>query len=360
VPPRGYWARKALGKEDPIPPLPVSHSGREVIAISKWQAPAGGVGVPQQVQSLLDGEQRARPIPVNPHRRLKHRGVLHARDVLKAATPDERGIVRTPRHLELLDIRVAPASTRRALAIVDTWLDACLARGYPVEANRERRPRAQALDTWFSLRVYERANRVPAPTPTQLARAKRARPWRTDLQVFEPTGRLDMVLTEQTWDIHEWHETQSRRVEDQLHEVIAEMLRHGQYRRDQEAEHARAHERAALVSRLQRYIDSRVTQLNRAAQQYQEFVALSALVDALAQSAHGRSLEPPVRLVALGRVAESGARAAAHAGEAGFGRNQRAATPTPCDGLADGSHTWRTGTPRPPFCRTTQPRHQVG
>jgi hypothetical protein len=32
VPPRGYWARKEVGKADPIPPV---HTGIDVVTISK-------------------------------------------------------------------------------------------------------------------------------------------------------------------------------------------------------------------------------------------------------------------------------------------------------------------------------------
>ena len=199
------------------------------------------------------------------------------------------------RHLALLDIRVHPKSVTRALAVVETWLDACRTRGYVVEAQGEGRPRVQVLGTWFSLRVAERAVLVKQPTPAQVASAKRRHPYATSVQVFEPTGHLHVVLIENTWDIKEWRETSHLGVDGRWRDLFVEMLRHAQYRRTQAAAEDRRRERTALVGRLQGYIDTRVARLTRAAQQYDEFVTLSRCVAALRESAEARTLEPSVR-----------------------------------------------------------------
>jgi hypothetical protein len=224
TPPRGYWARKTAGTHDPIPPLPVDNSGPAVITISKWTDAATAAAVPAAVQQALDAEQLASAqIVVNLKRRLTNRAVLAAREALRQATPNERGIVRTSKYEPLPDVRVAPASIPRALAILETWLDACAARGYTIKTAADSRPQVQVLNTWFSLRVFERSIRIPNPNTAQLAKAKRLRPWDTHPQVFEPTGRLNLGLVERTWDLHEWRETPNRPIEGQLNATILEM-----------------------------------------------------------------------------------------------------------------------------------------
>src|SRR4051812_17851738 len=70
APPRGYWARKAVEKADAIPPLPLSHDGRDVVVITKWSEPERGT--PPEVQQLMAAESaQEAAIVVGPKRRLK-------------------------------------------------------------------------------------------------------------------------------------------------------------------------------------------------------------------------------------------------------------------------------------------------
>jgi hypothetical protein len=293
TPPRGYWARKTVGTHDPIPPLPVDHSSEAAIAISKWTEPATMGSVPGAVQQALDAEQLpTAQIVVNLKRRLANRAVLAARDALRQATPNERGIVRTSKYEPLPDVRVSPSSIPRALAIVEAWLDACATRGYTLKATAESRPQIQVLGTWFSLRVFERSIRVPNPTAAQLAKAKRLRPWDAHPQVFEPTGRLHLGLVEHTWDVHEWRETPNRPIEAQLNATILEMIRHAQYRLDQEAEHARREAHRAVAERMRARKQKRIKQFQSAATAYQQFLQLETFVAAVSHALEAGPADP--------------------------------------------------------------------
>ena len=293
TPPRGYWARRTAGTHDPIPPLPVDHSGPAVITISKWSESATTVAVPAAVQQALDAEQLpTAQIVVHLKRRLTNRAVLAAREALRQATPNERGIVRTSKYEPLPDVRVAPSSIPRALAIVETWLDACAARGYALKAAADSRPQVQVLGTWFSLRVFERSIRVPNPTAAQLAKAKRLRPWDTHPQVFEPTGRLHLGLVEHTWDLHEWRETPNRPIEGQLNATIVEMIRHAQYRLEQEDKNARREAHRAVAERMRARQEKRIKQLQSAAVAYQQFLQLETFVAAVSDALDAGPTDP--------------------------------------------------------------------
>jgi hypothetical protein len=281
VPPRGYWARKAVGKADPIPPLPSDSSGAVPIVVEKWTEPEGP-SIPAEVQQLLDHEQQPdaqiRVVAGRP----KHSLTIAAGAALRATAPNERGIVRTA--VPLLDMRIGRASIPRALAIADAVLSAFERRGYRVETPRDSHPRVQVFGRWFGFRVEERSSRVPNPTSAQLRRAKRFRPWDPNVKVLEPTGILHVFATEgfdtRMWDIRGWSDTRRQRVDDRLNDVIAAIIERAQYRRDQDAAEARRAERAAVRARLHAAHERRVKHLMTASASYRDFRALSALLRA--------------------------------------------------------------------------------
>ena len=147
--------------------------------------------------------------------------------------------------------------------------------------GREEPPKVQVLGCRFSVRIGEKSSHVANPTPQQIARAKRRHSWGEDVCVMEPTGRLSLTLTEQSWDVQEWHDTKADSLERQLPAVIPQMIRRAEYRRAQQEAEARRQAHAAIVERMQDRQQKRIDRLTTAATSYREFCVLQQFVDAL-------------------------------------------------------------------------------
>jgi hypothetical protein len=127
----GYWARKAAGYKVPQPPLPPLKQGIQSSVTLTARPPRQEPG--QEAAAKIAAEQdEVHLIHVADRLVRAHPLVKQAGQLLRAAKPDEGGLVSGPRDT-CLDVRVAKKNLPRALRIVDALLKALNERGHGVE-----------------------------------------------------------------------------------------------------------------------------------------------------------------------------------------------------------------------------------
>src|SRR5688572_1215582 len=125
-PPRGYWARKAVGEKIPIPPLPAAGPGDPL----SWEK---GVAIVERLPPLElpsrqpKSKRRAGPSP----RPVHHPLVTAWRGFLEEAVPTETGYL-MPRKKNVLDAFVTKAMIRGAADALDAILIELEMRGHRV------------------------------------------------------------------------------------------------------------------------------------------------------------------------------------------------------------------------------------
>jgi hypothetical protein len=135
VPPVGYWQQKAYGCAPERPAFVAApEKFREPIALPLRSPDLEPPPRPPDVEALIaqeDAAQRRVEVPDqlrNPHPLVQHTGHL-----LRAAKPDESGIVRAPWSERCLDIAVAKDNVLRSLRIMNALARAVEARGWSIK-----------------------------------------------------------------------------------------------------------------------------------------------------------------------------------------------------------------------------------
>ena len=128
-PPRGYWARRAVGEKMPVPPLPPAGPGDPL----SWEK---GVAVMERLPPLeLPPEPAKSKGKTGPPKRPAHHPLVTAwRGVLEEAAPTEGGYI-APRKKNVLDAFVTKAMIRSAAEALDAILIELEMRGHRVQLS---------------------------------------------------------------------------------------------------------------------------------------------------------------------------------------------------------------------------------
>ncbi len=209
-PPRGYWARRAVGDIDPTPPLPhLKGATDEVEVVRKGRWPDRE----RIAESLYEGRAApGAPIVVPDRLAQPHPLVMTALSLLKRAKVGN-GLA-TCREESCLDIAVSPPLLPRAARIMNTLILALEERGFPVEVTdviRQPEPdhearshvtRTLVCGEWLRFAITEeRRQYQPASTakpPRGLKGAEREfwSYWNRPRITLIPTGKLVLLMKE--------------------------------------------------------------------------------------------------------------------------------------------------------------------
>ena len=231
LPGRGYWSKKAAGKNVPRMPLPALPPNDAVTPRAKTFSSPPVIAdpeVPGPVADQIASEaDPANAIVVREDLRSPHPLVKATRDVLEGKGHTESWrIGRTPR----LDIDASKEQRRRALRIMDALVRAIEARGWKVElgSGDDRKSYATIFGQRVPFGVRETLKKVAnAPAkPQRLSDGRMYTPWRSTNR-DEHSGLLAFVIRHD-WGhgvLKSWVETKTRRLEERLSEFIINLVK---------------------------------------------------------------------------------------------------------------------------------------
>lgn len=237
-PPRGYWAMLQHGYEVERTPLPAASN--RLLETVEFK-PLLGTSAPADCE----------PVPVPEKLDSPHPLTSAARQQLRAAKPDNAGLVHTDPKLGP-SISVGPASVNRALILFDTLAKAWEARGGKIQMEAQW-DASRRYDTNFaigpdgeSVRIFERTRAMENWTPPKHRSWERHAP-------HNPTGQLVINVSGQYGNDgfrSSWADGKKQRLENMLADVLAaleeQVSRRRQQRLDRECEE-RQKQRAAEV-----------------------------------------------------------------------------------------------------------------
>lgn len=242
VPPVGYWQQKAHGKAPERPLLAaVPEKFIEPIAVPVWSPDLEPPPRSSDVEVLVTQEESAEHrVEVPDQLRNPHRLVHHTGNVLKAAKPDEAGIVRSPWSERCLDISVAKGNVLRGLRIVNAMARAIEARGWSIKLGeaRDQSTHVGLLGQTVQIALIERTIRSEhaVTRKDQEDLNKYGRSWGPKWD-YRPSGSLELRLKETAGHglRRAWVDLEDKPLEDQLNAVLVGIVLVADAKRTQQA-----------------------------------------------------------------------------------------------------------------------------
>ena len=229
TPPRGYWAKVAVGqriRRPPIPKLPVAMRGSEetVIVFHQPPRPAPKELVAQQAEDDSPAGVRRR-FEAAPENRITvpaileqpHALVASSVLLLRKAKVDEDLRLRT-RGMKCVALKVSLSAVDRALRIYDALFKALEARGHRVALvtkDNETSTVVQIDGDQVGIEIQEHVTRTEVPP------LKPQPGWYSKRYVWEATGRMSFLLTESYLSVRsKWSDGARQNLNDMLNDVI--------------------------------------------------------------------------------------------------------------------------------------------
>ena len=199
LPPLGYWAKVAAGKNPRVVPLPTKHSGptqydRRILVDERASESSQ-----RREQLLASTAPKSWPtVTVKDSATDVHEAVRRCANRIGSRARLPTGLYEVRAH-DVFSVRVSEAQKDRALRVIDAVLVAALAAGARlVPGKRDGVPiHLELMGQCVRLRVDEEVHRTQRE-PTAAEKAKQLKePWyRPDLSVFSPTGKLKLSATQ--------------------------------------------------------------------------------------------------------------------------------------------------------------------
>jgi hypothetical protein len=229
TPPRGYWAKVAVGqriKRPPLPKLPAAMRGSEetLIVFHQPPRPAPRELVAQQAEDYSPAGVRRR-FEAAPENRIvvpaileqPHALVASSVLLLRKAKVDEDLRLRT-RGLTCVALKVSLSAVDRSLRIYDALFKALEARGHRVALvtkDNETSTVVHVDGEQVGIEIQEHLTRTEVPP---------LRPqtgWYSKRYVWEATGRLTFVLTESFLIVRgKWSDGARQNLDEMLNDIV--------------------------------------------------------------------------------------------------------------------------------------------
>ncbi len=259
VPGRGYWARRKAGQNVARPPLLAAPPGVpnqlpvRRVALARPRQPT-----PREPDERITQERSASAAIVVPETLERpHLLVRDARRLFRSAMPDRDGLLRVG-VTACLDLHVSAAALDRALRILQAVIEACTARGMPVEqtpvtrarrygSNSEVTPsnvtRIRVDGEWVQISLREKysVTRSTERPPRELDVAGRHL-WelRRTRTIRTPNGTFELRLESPVTGAATFVDRKNQPLERQLNEVFVAIYRIAADVRTRRAERAAA------------------------------------------------------------------------------------------------------------------------
>lgn len=264
VPPRGYWARKAVGQKMRQPLLPASKDGDETVTL--LGSPPPGPPADEQRRTahpLIEFEmQPENKIMVPDDLRVRHPAITQTKEYWAA---QKRGEVKyDDNKLPRLNINVSKAILPRAFRLLQALFAALETRGHNVSATKEGKTILTVLDEPLDVSLREPSKQVKhVPTAKELADAKRYS-WSRPIPYDLVSSSALVLNVENVWGVrHTWKDGKTQRLEDILNEIMIGLLEAAFQKKAQHAAQERQRLKAEEAER-QREIARQRQRLERA------------------------------------------------------------------------------------------------
>ncbi len=231
LPGRGYWSKKAAGKNVRRIPLPALPPNDAVTPRAKTFSPPPVIANPEVsgpvAEQIAFEADQANAIVVRDDLRSPHPLVKATRDVLeRKVDPGNWRDGLTPR----LDIDVSKAQLRRALRIMDALVKAFEMRGWKIElsSRNDLKSYVTILDQRIPVGIRETLKKVVArPERPFGSRISTPRSSNYHDEYHEYSGQLAFVIRYDSGYgvLKSWAETNTRRLEDRLSDFIISLVK---------------------------------------------------------------------------------------------------------------------------------------
>jgi hypothetical protein len=225
TPSRGYWAKVRAGARPKQSPLPPAKEHDDLllnfVVATKDESRS-------QLDAAVDFEKREENRVVVADRLAAPFALVRAaKTVLEDAKPDQFGLLcGAPASL---DISVSRAELSRALRVADALFKACEERSWDVAIN-DGKTTVEVNGAPIGVSIEESLSSTELPVKPQLAGTYAFNYDRRGEVIQKPSGYLAISLQEPThlWRQsvrRNWHESEKRRLEDQLNSVLVGILK---------------------------------------------------------------------------------------------------------------------------------------
>jgi hypothetical protein len=229
TPPRGYWAKVAVGqriKRPPLLKLSAAMRGNEEMVISFKQSPRPApmdldqvvvddhtpAGIRRRFEAAPENRIVMSDILEHPHALVGSSVVL-----LRKAKVDEDLRLRT-RGMKCVALKVSLSAVDRALRLYDALFKALEARGHRVElVTKDGEPTTvvHVDGETVRLEIQEHVTRTEVPPLTPPAG------WYVKRYVWQASGRLSLILTESYLNVRsKWRDGARQQLHEMLNDVV--------------------------------------------------------------------------------------------------------------------------------------------
>lgn len=309
VPPRGHWAKAAVGKQTARPPLPpeppkrphVRHVSVALTQRTQPPAPARSVAPEMAQRATYEADPRHK-IRVNRRRTSTSTWAIALQEASKRAYRDPRDLLKIRLEPHGISATIHQKSVTRLAHILAALEHACANRGLLHAPGRATQPTRLVVDEIpLFLHVGERTKRHEVPREPRSA-GRASYPWE-ERRIYRHEATGNLTLAVMTTPDSSWYylpasqlirDTPDRPLEERLNDVFVTMqnlvadTRLKRLERQREDERRRAAEDAARNAALARQRrQSEIQDLNELAERRQRAELIRALV--VAAEAAGRA-----------------------------------------------------------------------
>ena len=232
-PGRGYWARKNAGQRVKQAPLPAAHGEASYV-----NRPQAAEREPSPTPKIPGLERLEKPVPVPDEIGDEHPLVSQTRRALQSAGDRGGEILYPGAAPQSLDVRVAKASTDRALRLMNALIRALERAGFAVETLTTTEGVGHHLvgagtyavvhDARVPFFLVEDTRQVERPPSDEERADMRRNSWkRGPFYAEKATGTLSLVIGDEGrrhGHRHRWSDTEHRRLEDCLYSFLRGVL----------------------------------------------------------------------------------------------------------------------------------------
>ncbi len=256
-PPRGYWAKHAVGKEPKRTPLPKSSSAHS-ITIRPTPSPPPPIELPLEVKQQADEARASEAALAVPERLLRPHAVIASWLAEHEEKKRRARSERDPWRRDLYSPSEFTEMDRRKHRILDALFKAIERQGGKVKQEERGVLFAEVLGEKVEFQVREKLKqeRRPLTDDERRWRSSGANGWKKELV---PTGRLIFEIKTWQWPRglpSQWLESEKQPMEGMLPDILATFVAAGpllvQQRKDREAA-----ERERQLAEQRRYEEQR-------------------------------------------------------------------------------------------------------
>jgi hypothetical protein len=224
VPPRGYWAKKAVGKRVVQPPLPTPGTYDQKLLFNTSGEMAVAQVAETELHPLIVAESlAANHITVSESLPLSDPLVVATQKRLLRTRREPSGLIAFP--ARALAVHTSRTLHERALRIMQALLTAFADRGFCVSATAEG-TRVTILDESLAFAIFENTRQVPHRVSfSEQKLIDRGAGWQVPKSDVIPAGSLVLAITNVKHVRQRWSESSTKPLESRLNKFVVGLVR---------------------------------------------------------------------------------------------------------------------------------------